>query len=165
MRTLARIAPALSVIAMLSACSDADADRADDARAPADPMATASAIPIEPDGGIGDGAGPPMAVADTIPARFRGVWDNAEGACAPASDLRMDIRAGEIEFYESLGEVTSVETENPDSIVVSLAMTGEGETRTVTSRYVLSDDGAILTPYETETNPRYQPIPRKRCPS
>ena len=63
-----------------------------------------------------------MAVADTIPARFRGVWDNAEGTCAPASDLRMDIRAGEIEFYESLGEVTSVETEGPDSIVVSLAI-------------------------------------------
>ncbi|MEC7818562.1 MAG: hypothetical protein VX454_07835 [Pseudomonadota bacterium] len=165
MKTPARLAPALSAIAMLSACSDENADRAGDARAPADPATTASAIPVEPDGGIGDGAGPPMAVADTIPARFRGVWDNAEGTCAPASDLRMDIRAGEIEFYESLGEVTSVETEGPDSIVVSLAMAGEGETWTVTSRYVLSDDGAILTPYETETNPRYQPIPRKRCPS
>ena len=106
-----------------------------------------------------------MALSDMIPTRFRGVWDKAQGTCTPASDLRMEIRAGEIEFYESLGEVTSVEAESPDSIIVSLAMNGEGETWTVTSRYVLSDDGAIMTPYETENNPRYQPIPRKRCPS
>ena len=151
-----RLIPALSLVMAAAACSDPAPTDTETA-----PVETA--IPVEPDGGIGDGAGPPMASRDTIPASFRGVWDIANGACNPASDLRMDIRDDEIEFYESMGNVTSVEVENPDAIVVSLAMSGEGESWDVTSRYVLSEGGAVLTPFETEINPQYKPIPRKRC--
>ncbi|UVI39298.1 hypothetical protein [Qipengyuania spongiae] len=156
MTKIFRLIPALSLTMVAAACSDPGTNDAETA-----PVETA--IPVEPDGGIGDGAGPPVASRDTIPASFRGVWDIADGTCNPASDLRMDIRDDEIEFYESLGKVMSVEVENPDTIVVSLAMSGEGETWNVASRYVLSEGGAVLTPFETETNPQYQPIPRKRC--
>ena len=151
-----RLMPTLSFALAAAACSGPEPT--DTGTAPVE-----TAIPVEPDGGIGDGAGPPMASRDTIPTSFRGIWDIAGGTCNPASDLRMDIRDGEIEFYESMGKVTSIEVENPDTIVVSLAMSGEGETWDVTSRYVLSDGGAVLTPFETETNPQYKPIPRKRC--
>lgn len=154
--------PALFLALGLAACSP---DAGDD---PAEGKVGKTAIPVEPGRGIGDGAGPPAAasstrVSDTIPERFLGVWDHAEGSCMPASDLRMDIRPREIEFYESLGRVTQVTVENPDTILLELDMAGEGETWTVESRYVLSEGGTILTPLETEENARYTPIARKRC--
>lgn len=151
-----RLMPALPLALVAAGCSDPAPT--DTGTAPVE-----TAVPVEPDGGIGDGAGPSIASRDTIPTSFRGIWDIADGTCSPASDLRMDIRADEIEFYESMGKVTSVEVESPDTIVVSLAMSGEGESWDVTTRYVLSDGGAVLTPFETETNPQYKPIPRKRC--
>ena len=86
-------------------------------QAPASPEK--QSIPVEPDGGVGDGALPipadpplsgefaPQAVAQ-IPERFRGVWDYVEGRCMASSDLRIDIGADRIEFYESLGTVESI---------------------------------------------------------
>ncbi|GMM92415.1 hypothetical protein [Qipengyuania sp. MTN3-11] len=164
MTAIPRLAPAIAFAMLLAACSGADDAPAAEDNSPSPATATPppTSRPVKPDGGIGDGAGPPRA-ATTIPADFRGVWDNADGNCNPASDLRMDIRAGEIEFYESLGTVTDVEIESADSIVVSLAMEGEGESWEVTNRYTLSEGGRLLTPLETRDDPRYQPIPRKRC--
>jgi hypothetical protein len=105
---------------------------------------------------------PAPTTAAAIPEQFRGVWDNAGGNCNPASDLRLEIGAVSIEFYESLGAVTGVTIESPSSIVVDLAMEGEGERWERTNRYVLSDDGATLTPSEVGAPPAAA-IPRKRC--
>lgn len=102
---------------------------------------------------------------ETIPEQFLGIWDFVDGTCDPASDLRMDIRPAEIEFYESIGKVTSVTLENPQTAVVALDMTGEGERWQITNRFVLSDGDAILTPLEAEGDPEYEPLPRKRCKS
>lgn len=103
--------------------------------------------------------------AEAIPQPFIGVWDFVDGSCNPASDLRMDISPGEIEFYESHGAVTSVKIENAQSIVVSLDMTGEGENWQITNRFVLSEGDTILTPLEMESDSEFQPLPRKRCKS
>lgn len=102
------------------------------------------------------------ATATAIPERFRGIWDSGEGRCNPASELGLEIGAASIEFYESLGAVTGVTVESPDSIVVDLAMEGEGERWTRTNRYVLSDGGATLTPSEVG-GPPSAAIPRTRC--
>lgn len=137
---------------MLSACSqptpppDEDSTRAASVGSPS-PTAT----PIASSG-----------TATAIPERFRGVWDNAGGSCNPASDLRMEIGAVSIEFYESLGTVTGVTVESPDSIVVDLAMEGEGERWTRKNRYVLSEGGTTLTPSDLGATPA-APMPRKRC--
>ena len=101
--------------------------------------------------------------ASAIPQQFRGIWDYAQGNCNPASDLRLDIGAVSIEFYESLGTVTGVTVESPTSILVELAMEGEGERWEQTTRYVLSDDGATLTPSDVGDAPPAAPMPRKRC--
>lgn len=166
MRPFARLLPAITLAVALAACSDGNPAPAPGIADETDPP---TMVPVEPDGGIGIGAGPPEPslpnVADTIPASFRGFWDYVEGNCAAASDLRLEIGAREIEFYESLGKVTSVAVESPQSIVVKLAMAGEGETWTVTTRYLLSENGTVLTPQETEANPQYKPMPRKRCPA
>ena len=155
MRFLLSAAPLL----LLAACSDPvrDADRQDGGDA---------AMPVEPGGGIGDGATPlPGAlVSDDIPEAFRGIWDYVEGTCDPASDLRIEIAPKSIAFYESRGEVTRVEVDNPDRIVVSLAMEGEGEKWEMARQFTLSENATILTPRSVNEE-QFEPMPLKRCDS
>lgn len=131
-----------------------------DAAGTAEPIPNTTASATSPAPGITPAPSPGPAVA--IPERFRGVWDNAKGNCNPASDLRMEIGAVSIEFYESLGTVTNVTAESPNAIMVDLAMEGEGERWQRRNRYVLSDDGATLTPSEIGGAPAAA-IARKRC--
>ena len=75
---------ALPMVLLAAACSD-------NSDTPPDPDAT---MTVEPDGGIGDGAGPPEPVtADTVPAAFLGVWDAGGGDCAAASSALRSGRA------------------------------------------------------------------------
>lgn len=149
-----RITFALATLA-LTACqqsapsSEKDASPAAVAAAPASPPTSATPVASS-------------TTAAAIPDQFRGVWDAVGGSCNPASDLRLEIGAVSIEFYESLGTVTGVMVESPSSIVVDLAMEGEGERWERKNRYVLSGDGATLTPSEIG-GPRAAAIPRKRC--
>lgn len=147
---------ALPLALLAAACSDGP----DEAAAP-EPAETM--MPVEPDGGIGDGAGPPGPVtAETIPAAFRAVWDYVEGSCDPASDLRVEIGPETMQFYESFGEVTRIEVAGPQDIVVSLAMEGEGETWEMARRFTLSDDGRRLTPAAVGDD-QFEPMPLKKC--
>ena len=144
------------LVMLLAACSGAP----DDAAAP-EPAETM--MPVEPDGGIGDGAGPPEGLGvPAIPAAFHGVWDYVDGSCAPESDLRIEIRPESIGFYESLGELTAIDIASPDDITVTLAMEGEGETWDMQRRFVLSDDGATLTP-QAVGEESFEPMPLKKC--
>ena len=144
------------LVMLLAACSGAS----DNAAAP-EPAETM--MPVEPDGGIGDGAGPPEGLGvPAIPAAFHGVWDYVDGSCAPESDLRIEIRPESIGFYESLGELTAIDIASPDDITVTLAMEGEGETWDMQRRFVLSDDGATLTP-QAVGEESFEPMPLKKC--
>ncbi len=126
-------------------------------------------IQVEPDGGIGDGAGPPGEVEDTltnrIPTRFQGVWDYIEGTCARNSDMRMEISSGEILFYESVGMVTDVTPEG-DDVVVTLAMEGEGEVWEQKTRFSLTGEGDVqrLETSDGEGPKVTDEYPSKRCP-
>lgn len=132
------------------------------------PDTAETAIPVEPDGGIGDGA-PPLAEAgdtaqgDGIPARFHGAWDYVGGNCNPASDLRVEISADQVIFYESVGEVEDMSI-GPDGTEVALAMEGEGETWD--SRFLLSLQGnperLVMQNIEYPSDPTNT---RKRCAS
>lgn len=147
---------ALAALA-LTACQQSAAPPEGDASPTAAPAPTAATPTPTPTETI-----PAPTTANAIPERFRGVWDSAEGSCDPASELRLEIGAVSIEFYESLGTVTGVTVESPDSILVDLAMEGEGERWERTNRYVLSADGATLTASEMG-GPPTAAIPRKRC--
>ncbi|MBI1402260.1 MAG: hypothetical protein GC147_03485 [Porphyrobacter sp.] len=125
-------------------------------------------IPVEPDGGIGDGAGPPAALAGTIPARFQGVWDAEGGDCSPASETRLEVGPDRLEYYESLGTVTGVEPSEGADALVTLAMEGEGQSWTDTVRLQLGEtegrERLLLLPGpDSENLPR--PLPRFRCPA
>ena len=103
------------------------------------------------------------AEATRIPANFTGAWDYVESDCDGLSDLRMDVFPDRIEFYESIGTVESVEVENPNTVVVGLAMEGEGETWNEETRLTLSNRGERLTPINADGNQIGTPMPLKRC--
>ena len=100
----------------------------------------------------------------TIPARYRGVWDYAQGTCASNSDLRMEISAREILFYESVGQVTGVTAEG-DDVIVALAMEGEGDTWDQRIRLSLTGSGAgeQLETSDGDAPPIVDDYPSKRC--
>ena len=159
-----RSALILVLAASLAACSGSNQEPAENqVEAP-----VATPMPVEPDGGIGDGAGPPGEIegtlANRIPTRFHGVWDYVGGTCDPASDMRAEISGSEILFYESVGTVISVD-EDGDDFVVTLAMEGEGETWEQLLRLSLVGEGAGQ---RLETTDGALPkvtdeYPRKRC--
>jgi hypothetical protein len=147
---------ALPAALLLAACSGSD-DPA------GEPETVETMMPVEPDGGIGDGVGPPAPVtADIVPADYLGAWDYVEGTCDPASDLRVEIGPRSMQFYESYGEITRIVVESPRDIVVSLAMEGEGEQWQMKRRFTLSDDGNTLTPSAVDDEP-FEPMPLKKC--
>ena len=155
--------PALALV--LAACGGSN----DDGPSSAEPVEAVSdtPIPVEPDGGIGDGAKPlDEVLANRIPTRFHGVWDYDKGTCAPESDLRMEISGSEILFYESIGMVTGVEEEG-DAIIVALAMEGEGDTWEQKTRLMLTGEGERQR-LETSDGDKPRVVdeyPSKRCPS
>ncbi len=161
-----RICLSLLAFLMLCACgetSNSEQPSADDIQKQSD----SEFHPIEPDSGTGDGAIPldeaQELAANTIPARFHGVWDYVEGTCLPESDLRMEVSADEIMFYESIGKVTAA-TADGDAVQLTMAMEGEGENWSEDYRLSLSGDGEFLTPqsfYEGQTS---EPLIRKKCP-
>ncbi|HSJ78943.1 MAG TPA: hypothetical protein VK913_09455 [Erythrobacter sp.] len=105
------------------------------------------------------------APANVIPARFHGVWDAETGSCDPASDLRMEIAADTITFYESEGTVRGVTGAQAGPTKVELAMEGEGETWGMAMSLDVSGTGAnerLTTRHEDSQD---EPLTRKRCPA
>lgn len=104
--------------------------------------------------------------ANRIPARFRGIWDYAQGDCDPDSDLRMEIGAKDIEFYEALGEVSKVEADG-DAVLVTLEMEGEGESWEQTTRFVIVEKGASqrLITSETQDPATADGYVSRKCPA
>lgn len=81
--------------------------------------------------------------ADGIPADMLGVWDYVAGTCDPASDMRLEIAADHLTFYESYGTIQSV-TRDGDDVTIALAMEGEGETWEESTTYRLVEGGTLL---------------------
>lgn len=100
--------------------------------------------------------------AEEIPSAFLGVWDHDKGSCDVPSDMRLEIAPKSIRFYESRGEVTRIEVDSADSIVVSLAMEGEGEKWQMARKLDLSDDRKVLTETSVDED-RIDPIELMRC--
>lgn len=158
MRKLPLLAPAL----LLAACGQQQQDAAPaPTPEPTAPAATPAAAP-QPD----------LAAADAeairkgeIPARYHGVWDAVSGSCHPSSDLRVEIAARRILFYESVGNVTATSSEGADAIA-DVAMEGEGEEwfRSLRMRLTGSPPNERLVLADALETPRGDPIPLARCP-
>ena len=124
-------------------------------------------MPVEPDGGIGDGAPPlPDMVDGDIPPAFHGRWaleaDDCEMDRADAQTL-IDIDAQGIEFYESMGVVENVEESDERSIRASFAFTGEGQEWERDMQLSLSADGTQLTRREFGNDALQEPLTYRKC--
>ncbi len=168
---------AASLALILAACGQSDVGPSGGAAAEQEASETATKpveqpskqdedpVAAEPENPLATKALADKIAPNLIPAAFHGTWDNIEGTCARESDLRMEISAGQIIFYESLGKVRSIEAKDEMSLDVTLAMEGEGEVWTNIMRLALSNDGDILTPSDGPGEQAYDAMPRKRCPA
>ena len=147
----------LAALAGLTACGS---EPASDAPAP-DAAVTATAPIATP---VATPSPSPAVAAGEIPARFRGVWDAVTGTCDAASDMRVEIAARRIEYYESVGAVSGVRADGEDAIV-ELAMEGEGESWEQASRLALQStpDGERLRITDASQPARSDGPLRKRC--
>lgn len=140
---------ALAPLALLAACSGEEpAPEATTSEPAPQASATPSATPAVTEATLAE-----------VPAAFLGYWDNVDGQCAIWSNAQLTIEPRRLTFYESTGDVTAVRQPDPATIVVSMAMSGEGDTWTEESTYRLVDGGKVLESSFDHGNP----FRRKRC--
>jgi len=134
-----RILAVLSVAALsVTACSapDAGGEGTTTGGDPAtDTAPTSTPMPVEPDGGIGDGAGPPMgadedeepsALAQSFPTAIRGTWRATGGAAVTRAQCDgylpdnmgkvLTIREDSYSYFEQGGRLISVSQREPGLI-------------------------------------------------
>ncbi len=145
----------------LAACAESPGDDA-----PTGPDQTA--IPVEPDGGIGDGATPPQGMVDgDIPPAFHGRWGLVPADCtSDRGDAKglINIDAEGIRFYESRGVIGKVETSEPDRIRAIFDFSGEGREWRRDMQLELSEDGTALTRSEFGEDALARPLTYAKCP-
>jgi len=150
----------------LSACQKAPA-------AETEPKAdaTETAIPVEPDGGIGDGA-PPLAgetigAGNAIPAAFQGRWGMTANDCDPAqADVAkglMVVSGNRLEFYESVGTLDDIESVSATRLAGDFNFTGEGMEWERDITMDLQDNGRTLIRRETGEDAIPGPLNYSRC--
>ena len=126
----------------LFACGLVACSAGEDATSPApDAAATETPIPVEPDGGIGDGAGPPeglpasddgseaeepSAFAKTFPVAIRGKWRETDGAAVTRAQCDgyqqenmgkvLTVREDGYSYFETGGRFISVSEREPGSL-------------------------------------------------
>ncbi|MBY6216913.1 hypothetical protein [Qipengyuania aquimaris] len=126
-----------------------------------------TAIPVEPDGGIGDGAEPlPEILGKDIPRGLHGRWGLVPADCTSTrGDAKglIDIDAEGIKFYESRAVVDEVEAKEATMIKASFAFSGEGQEWTRDMEWRLSDDGMQLTRSETGDEAIPDPLTYTKC--
>lgn len=147
----------LALALTLAACGG---EPQQEAPAAPEPVVSPAALPTENPA--------PATAAATIPARFLGVWDAETGTCDPASDLRLDIAPNTIGFYESQGTVTAVTESKDGSVVIDLAMEGEGEKWEQTMKLELIRSHSaewLLSLPGPDSDVVLRPIRHKRCPA
>ena len=142
----------------LAACGDP----VDDTPRAEEPM-----MPVEPDGGIGDGAEPfPEILGKDIPRGLHGRWGLVPADCTSTrGDAKglIDIDAEGIKFYESRAVVDEVEAKEATMIKARFAFSGEGQEWTRDMEWRLSDDGTQLTRSESGEEAIPEPLTYTKC--
>lgn len=147
------------VFLLLAACGGADEA--------ALPSGDESPIPVEPDGGIGDGATPAETAADDIPEVLRGRWGLVAADCEPGrADAKglLVISADQLRFYESVGTLGAATERTPDRLRADFAFTGEGMTWNRDMLLEAQDGGKALVRQEFDADAAPEPLRYMRCP-
>ena len=157
MRITSSIA-ALASLALVAACTEPVKDG---------PEPEETMMPVEPDGGIGDGATPlPELLGTAIPEALHGRWGLVPADCTSTrGDAKglITIDAERIEFYESRAVVDEIEEQDTGMIRARFAFTGEGQEWTRDIEWRLSEDGATLTRSESGEDALDEPVSYTKC--
>lgn len=98
-----------------------------------------------------------------VPARFQGSWDFVDGDCSAQSELRIRVGTNSVQFYESTGVVNGFEQPEDNTVILNLAMEGEGEKWEERFRLSLVEGGKFLEASEQSGYGAGQAMRRKRC--
>lgn len=125
-------------------------------------------MPVEPDGGIGDGAGPPVAepAATVIPEALLGRWGLVPADCEvgrPDAKGLMVVSPTDLRFYESVGKLGKVANADSGSIRASFAFTGEGMEWTRDMALSLDAGGTALVRREFGEDAVSEPLRYGKC--
>ncbi|MGV2495090.1 hypothetical protein [Pelagerythrobacter aerophilus] len=152
----------------LAACGAPADDSADGADA-----ATETPMPVEPDGGIGDGATPPAGETSSpdgdmasIPVALQGRWGLVAADCTSTrGDAKglIEVTGNTITFYESRATLDDVAQRTDDSIRAKFSFTGEGMTWTRDMALAAQDGGKTLVRTEYGENAMADPLRYSRC--
>ncbi|MGI0116504.1 hypothetical protein [Zooshikella sp. RANM57] len=83
---------------------------------------------------------------EEIPKLFHGTWDTSNEACIqPFSDMRMEIEARVVRYWESQGQVTRVNVENERKLNITFSISGEGESWESFKQFELNTANNTLT--------------------
>ena len=142
----------------LSACAEPIEDR---------PEAEETMMPVEPDGGIGDGAEPlPDLSEATIPASFHGRWGINPGDCTDENgDAKgsIQISENELRFYESVATLRTVSESETGTIRATYDFVGEGQEWSRDIKLAISEDGTQLTRTEYGDDAMAEPLTYTKC--
>lgn len=177
-----RLALALPLICLgLAACEAPEADGETD-NAASTPPAAESPIPVEPDGGIGDGAGPPedidnpqepSAFAQSFPVAIRGTWRATDGDAVTREECDgylpenmgsvLTIREDSYSYFETGGRMLSVSEREPGRIIALFDTTYADEPTRDEMEFEVDPVAKTLTVRNLDTGERSTTIYR-RCP-
>ncbi len=156
-----RLTIALLATAALAACGGP----AEQAEAPAD---TTNA-PAEGSAATAEGADPaepPVQVGLGIPASMHGRWGLVPEDCTSTrGDAKglITVDAGEIRFYESVGQVDTATTRTDSTFRAQFAFTGEGMQWTRDMQLALGDGGQTLVRSEFGEDALAEPLTYTKC--
>lgn len=169
MTRLARSHPALlALLPCALALALAGCGEPSDTAAGTDPQARP--MPVEPDGGMGDGAAPlpdMEAQADTIPAALFGRWGMTPGDCTDAhGDAKgaIQISARQLRFYEARATLGPIAERSETAIRATYDFAGEGQEWTRDIALALSADRRQLTRSEFGADALATPETYTKCP-
>ena len=140
----------------LSACAEPIEER---------PEAEETMMPVEPDGGIGDGAEPlPDLSEATIPDAFHGRWSStSEGCETEGGEMPIEVDAETIQFHESVATLGTVSESETRAIRATYNFTGEGEEWSRDIKLAISEDGTELTRTEYGEDAMAEPMTYTKC--
>ena len=125
-------------------------------------------IPVEPDGGIGDGAEPiPEIEQATIPRALHGRWGLVPGDCTDKNgDAKgaLEISATKLRFYESQAAVAEIKETGDDSIRAIFEFAGEGQNWQRDINLHLNESSKRLIRQEYGEDAMSDPLTYTKCP-
>ena len=125
-------------------------------------------MPVEPDGGIGDGAQPLSNLDQSaIPRALHGRWGMVRGDCSDKNgDAKgsLEITDNQLGFYESRANLAEVERQSDDKIHATFNFVGEGQSWKKEIELQLNDSGTQLLRTEYGEDAMSDPITYTKCP-